>query len=496
MQIPRHAKFYLGALILCLGLLSLPALADSLARIVRLSDVDGTVQIDHGNGLEKALRNMPITEGSSLRTEDGGLAEVEFENGSTLRLAPDTRVSFPDLKLNSSGAKLTTVKVEMGTAYLQVTDPKHDQFRVLFAQERTDVKGTADFRIDFDKGNVQVAVMKGDLQIEGPSGSLKATKEHTVTFDLTDQDRYQIAKGVQPEQYDEWSKQETQYQKDYNHRNSANGSFPYDYGISDLNYYGDFFNVPGYGWMWQPSFVGAGWDPFMNGAWSWYPGVGYTWVSGNPWGWMPYRYGSWAFLPGWGWCWQPGNFFAWNAVPNIYNSPSWYVPPRTPNVIGRRPVGNSVGHPTIAVSRPLTAPQGQISAGVRAHAPEAGEMGRAQATRPLGTVGAKTSPAKGTVTAIHGAPLLRPTTGASFSSHVMPLQMDAESRGMVTAHEGMSISHAANTRFEGGSTTFHGSPGMTSGRTGMGGGMSHGTSSSHGISSSGSTGHVSSSSHR
>ena len=48
--------------------------------------------------------------------------------------------------------------------------------------------------------------------------------------------------------------------------------------------------------MWQPYLVGAGWDPFMNGAWMWYPGAGYTWVSAYPWGWTPYRYGSWTYL--------------------------------------------------------------------------------------------------------------------------------------------------------------------------------------------------------
>ena len=54
--------------------------------------------------------------------------------------------------------------------------------------------------------------------------------------------------------------------------------------------------MPGYGMMWQPYLVGAGWDPFMNGAWMWYPGAGYAWISSYPWGWTPYRYGSWTYI--------------------------------------------------------------------------------------------------------------------------------------------------------------------------------------------------------
>ena len=44
------------------------ASADSQARIVRLSLVDGPVQIDRGQGFEKAITNMPITQGMQLST--------------------------------------------------------------------------------------------------------------------------------------------------------------------------------------------------------------------------------------------------------------------------------------------------------------------------------------------------------------------------------------------------------------------------------------------
>jgi hypothetical protein len=63
--------------------------------------------------------------------------------------------------------------------------------------------------------------------------------------------------------------------------------------------------------MWQPYFTGVGWDPFMDGAWGFYPGFGYMFASAYPWGWLPYRYGNWAFVPGYGWGWQPGG---WNNV--------------------------------------------------------------------------------------------------------------------------------------------------------------------------------------
>ena len=84
-----------------------------------------------------------------------------------------------------------------------------------------------------------------------------------------------------------------------------------------MNYYGSYRNIAGYGSMWQPYFAGVGWDPFMDGAWSWYPGSGYTFVSAYPWGWLPYRYGTWNFIPGNGWMWQPGGWSTWVGMPRF-----------------------------------------------------------------------------------------------------------------------------------------------------------------------------------
>src|SRR6202035_1453187 len=89
------------------ALLALPAFAGSQARIVRLSDVQGSVQIDKNTGLgfESAFLNLPITQGAHIRTHDRGRAEIEFEDGSTLRLTPNTTVEFSTLGLRDSAKR-------------------------------------------------------------------------------------------------------------------------------------------------------------------------------------------------------------------------------------------------------------------------------------------------------------------------------------------------------------------------------------------------------
>src|SRR5271165_6672042 len=92
-------------------LIALPAFAESQARIVRLSDVQGSVQIDKNTGLgfENAFLNLPITQGTQLRTGATGRAEIEFEDGSTLRLTPNTSVIFSTLAASDAGQHFSTV---------------------------------------------------------------------------------------------------------------------------------------------------------------------------------------------------------------------------------------------------------------------------------------------------------------------------------------------------------------------------------------------------
>ena len=136
--------------------------------------------------------------------------------------------------------------------------------------------------------------------------------------------------------------------------------------MSDLNYYGSFMNVAGYGNVWQPYFIGANWSPFQDGGWAFYPGSGYMWVSGYPWGWMPYNYGNWAFVPGFGWVWQPGYYNPWYGIPQVVNPPVRTKVP-TPPVRGHQTVMVGLGlaaNPATGAPRRLTINPGSAGFGV------------------------------------------------------------------------------------------------------------------------------------
>jgi uncharacterized protein DUF6600/FecR-like protein len=344
------------------------ASAESKARIVRLSEVQGDVQMDRdtGGGFEKAFLNLPVIEGAKLKTGDAGRAEVEFEDGSVLRIVPNSELDFTRLALGDDGQKLSTVELIQGTVYANVSPKKGDGFTLNFGRESVTLTTSAHFRTSLTKDDATLAVFQGDVQVTGPSGQVEVGKKHSATFDLANNDSYTLAKNYDEDPNDKWDQKQNEYRTRYSSNGASSISSPYAYGMSDLNYYGNYFDAPGYGMVWQPYFAGMGWSPFQDGGWAWYPGFGYMWVSAYPWGWMPYRYGNWVFVPSFGWVWQPGFWNTWFAIPRVVNPPIRTAVPTPPVrsratvMVGRGLTVNPVAEPP----RRLTIAAGSAGLGV------------------------------------------------------------------------------------------------------------------------------------
>jgi hypothetical protein len=416
---------------LTFALIAIPAFAESHVRIVRLSDVQGTVEVDRGTGqgFERAALNMPMVQGMKLATKADGRAEVEFEDGSTVRIIPNTRIEFSTLALEDSGSRVSALTLTQGLAYVEYTAKgKNDAFTVMFKDERVRPEQAVHFRVDLQDANSVLAVFSGELKVDGPSGVAEVGKNKSATFDLAADNKFTIAKNIEEQPFDAWDKQQVKYQQTYASRGSYR-DYPFGYGVSDLNYYGSYSSIPGYGMMWQPYFAGVGWSPFADGSWMFYPGMGYTWVSAYPWGWMPYRYGSWAFVPGYGWGWQPGGFGGgWYTVPQFTNAPQRFNPPQPPQ---RGTSTVVVGHPGMSTGVPQRVVVQNGSAG----------MGVPRgAVNNLGKVSREVEQ--------HGSATVRPSTPAASS-------------GMASPGFGSSGSHPS----QGGS---HASPGASHTNTGGG----------------------------
>jgi hypothetical protein len=349
-------KFVLAAMAVTL-LAVVSAQATSHVRIVRLSYEDGHVQMSRaaGQDLERAILNSPIVEGTSVVTGSDGLAEVEFENNSSVRLGEATDVNFKQLLINDAGEKINEVELVRGTMYFDTRSGKDNVYRLIASDRTFIVQRNSQVRFVMNGDKVEISVNNGEAQLQNNTELVKIRKDDTLTLDATNPAGFTLAKGVDSLPLDRWNNERASYQTAYAYNNTGYGSSSLTgFGYQDLAYYGGFMNVPGYGLAWQPYGAASwmGWNPYIAGAWAFTPGLGYAWASAYPWGWLPYHYGAWGYSPGIGWFWAPGSTVGhggivtnWQATAPVVKGPVGFTAPVPPAASVTGP------HPSILVGR-------------------------------------------------------------------------------------------------------------------------------------------------
>ncbi|HLV96510.1 MAG TPA: FecR family protein [Candidatus Acidoferrales bacterium] len=310
----------------------------SYARIVRLSYVQGDVQIvraDKSNKWEPAVMNMPVEQGFAIGTNDGR-AEVEFEHGSMLWLAPNSVVQFTELAL-SSGGRITRITLSEGVATFEASLSAGDTFEVMTPTFTVMPGKSAEFRMGVRQKNAAVSVVNGKVSLGGTSENRQLAKGDMFVDEPGKKQAIALMRSPAPDEWDHWVNGRLTAEKNGQSTAALSANAPFSYGMADLADYGSWSNFPGFGYGWQPFGMAAGWAPFTDGQWMFYPTFGWTWISGEPWGWVPYHFGGWEYSPAFGWMWIPGNYGMWAAAPV-----QWYG---FGNRVGWSPRGVGVVHP-------------------------------------------------------------------------------------------------------------------------------------------------------
>jgi ferric-dicitrate binding protein FerR (iron transport regulator) len=351
------------------------AVAKSHARVVRLSYVGGTVMVKRPGSAEEepAMVNVPIQEGFELSTSGGSYAEVEFENGSTARIGELSKLLFHQLALDADGNKLNGMTFEQGyatfhflpehnvppsahrdgTIHFQPTDI--DVYRVKIADATVTADGKCEFRTDLDQDRYRVEVFNGSVDVATPTlssklGEGKILEDKSGGTELA----FNTRKGIVKDTWDQWTEARDKQVQLTEKDESVHPTGP-RYGWSELDTYGEWITLPGGRFGWSP-YARAGWSPYTNGQWGLYPGLGWTWISGEPWGWLPYHCGLWDFDASFGWYWMNPMFGCglWGAsLVNWYGGSGWIGwapkggthPPGTGGPGHPRPGPPGGGHP-------------------------------------------------------------------------------------------------------------------------------------------------------
>jgi hypothetical protein len=303
------------------------ASAEELPNAARIQRVEGQValnNIDAANAESEewipATDNQPFSVGDRIYTRDNSRASLAFTGRNFARLNPNT--SLDVISLNDD---LTQLALRDGSAMFDVGYlDSGDLFEVATPYGAVDFQQPGLYNVGISDGQVLVSVLSGLAQVVGLGGSGQISKGEMLTllgttaadvvlsqidgrdagYAVDDYYAYQY-----PRSYDGRYRDYNVYVNDPYYFDPYRRTVSYQYansyipGLYDLDYYGDWSDLDGYGHSWAPR-VSAGWMPYQDGYWyTDYP-YGPTWVSHEPWGYAPYHYGRWAFV-GDRWYWVP-----------------------------------------------------------------------------------------------------------------------------------------------------------------------------------------------
>ena len=183
---------------------------ESHARIVRISYSEGDVRLNNQN----VSMNVPLTENGVLVTGNDGVAEVEFEDGSRLRVAPETQITFSQLARLSSGEALTRVDLDGGEIELTVHRGAAAKYAVSVHRKNIQVAAGARVRIlSVGSDPLEVAVWAGEAVVHDSETGQDVVVKRDETFAVAtnDPEQYDLEKGIEPDDLDQFCQSRDQY---------------------------------------------------------------------------------------------------------------------------------------------------------------------------------------------------------------------------------------------------------------------------------------------
>lgn len=274
---------------------------DPPARAGRVSFVNGSVSFQPGGQGDwvDAVPNRPLTTGDNLWADRDSRAEVQI--GSTsIRLAPESSLTFLDLDND-----VTQLKVSVGSVFFRVRRLDRDSsFEVDTPNLAFNVYQPGEYRVDVNENGDQTIarVFHGEAEITGGGDSYRLSEGQEGHFSGVDQLSYDVGGIGSQDDFERWCLDRDRREDSFRSSQYVSTDMT---GYEDLDDYGHWHDVEGYGSVWTPTGVAGDWAPYRNGNWAYVSPWGWTWVEDEPWGFAPFHYGRWAYAGG-GWCWVPG----------------------------------------------------------------------------------------------------------------------------------------------------------------------------------------------
>ncbi len=305
---------------------------------------------------ENAVLNFPLGPGDTIQTSEGSRCEVQFDNGTIVRLDFGTKLKIETILAQtlSASEKVSNLLLAKGQVYVMYR--KHsvlEIFQVMTPAASVKFRDSAVAVVAVEIGRTTVEVTRGRTDLLfGPNPRLLFERK-VVAGESVGVDADNVPRALEPSSDSAFLAWNEKANADFKSTHEGNvlpkplQKLPpavFEFAQKFGNLYGEWLWHDLYGYVWRPYIndlrypwgspvapasgdlafwtFSAGWgnwqrylaawgnwQPYFYGDWSEYNGQLY-WVPGEPWGWVPYHLGLWMWDKKSGWVWMPGSLFA------------------------------------------------------------------------------------------------------------------------------------------------------------------------------------------
>jgi len=288
-----------------------PSTGDSGHNFARITYTDQGNSYLSQEGTFELDRNLAINAGSSLDTQPGGFAEVEFIDGSLVQIDGSTRVEFQAINDTYNDESVSVMNLLDGNLFLHITPSpewlKQRVFRIDSVHGSIFLEAPGLYRIDKKSYQMKLYVYRGIGELAGEKDAeLVRSGEYSAVSNLGYPFRSKPFNAFYKDRFAQWAYYREPHAAGVSAQYVAPEISRYSYSLDRAGtwrYYNDLGTH-----VWVPV-VKNSWRPYYDGYWS-NCGPSLSWVGHNEWSWVTGHYGRWGWDVSFGWYWMPDRFYA------------------------------------------------------------------------------------------------------------------------------------------------------------------------------------------
>ncbi len=283
---------------------------------------NGAMVLRAEGGEDQAVVNLPVAPGDTVITPAGGRCELQFDNGTVVRLDKGSRLRLVTVLAPSltSNWEITTLELEEGQIYALPQSYSREMFQVVTPSAAVNLKSRvrATIRLDADGGTSffsdggKFQLLYGADNHSLKKATVKAGRPLAITATHVPAERVE-KRDIEFMAWNEYVDRHF----DELHLGISKVPPKLKLGNSALVYwaekwsslYGEWVYDELFGYVWEPADERFAFAvcPFFHADFVRINGQLFL-VPEQPWGWLPAHMGTWVWMKR-GWTWIPGNWF-------------------------------------------------------------------------------------------------------------------------------------------------------------------------------------------